>query len=442
MAISFAPLEAMLMGCPVIAPRNLDWPLFYDDRVNILLYEEGNYHSCKEVVDYFRSSEQIQLNLSRRGREAVLAMNSAELFTERWTSVLDAALASAVRGVGRLKTDANAPLSKTTLLRRSEKERAYELVTSLEMAGKDVVIGHPAKAWLNPRQLLRKYKSLRAYSPVRYDLMRKHCATKKTAVIVGDDFGLYSLCAAVLGSRVLSFNYHRWSCSELAFTAALNAVGGVPVDHIVFDDMRRPVYVNENRETRFDEPREDKDDYVLQAAPFDHYAARKAIGPIDLLCVDDVNFETRIIRGSLGSIKESRPALLIRCYRHGAHNIGAPTAELLRILNRLDYLTYYAPWDGEVRDLQLIENDVEPTLDTFLLYAFGREYAPFLLNKATGKIGDDPLTGSGPQSTVEGSSAESAISSPRTDRAPIGKIWQRVKESRIVAAVAKPFRLR
>jgi len=229
-AISFAPLEAMLMGCPVIAPRNLDWPLFYDDRVNILLYEEGNYHSCKEVVDYFRSSEQIQLNLSRRGREAVLAMNSAELFTERWTSVLDAALASAVRGVGRLKTDANAPLSKTTLLRRSEKERAYELVTSLEMAGKDVVIGHPAKAWLNPRQLLRKYKSLRAYSPVRYDLMRKHCATKKTAVIVGDDFGLYSLCAAVLGSRVLSFNYHRWSCSELAFTAALNAVGGVPVD--------------------------------------------------------------------------------------------------------------------------------------------------------------------------------------------------------------------
>ena len=102
---------------------------------------------------------------------------------------------------------------------------------------------------------------------------------------------------------------------------------------------------------------------------------------------------------------------------------------MLRILNRLDYLTYYAPWDGEVRDLQLIENDVEPTLDTFLLYAFGREYAPFLLNKATGKIGDDPLTGSGPQSTVEGSSAESAISSPRTDRAPIGKIWQRVKEA-------------
>jgi hypothetical protein len=192
----------------------------------------------------------------------------------------------------------------------------------------------------------------------------------------------------VLGSRVFCFNFHRWSCTELAFTAALNAVGRIQVDHIVFDDMRRPVYVNESRETRSDEPGKDKDEYVLQASTFDQYAARKAIDPIDLFCVDDVNFETRIIRGALGSIKYFRPALLIRCYRHGAHNVGASTAELLRVLNRIDYLAYYASWDGEVRDLQLIENDVEPTLDTFLLYAFGREYAPFLLNQATGKIGD------------------------------------------------------
>jgi hypothetical protein len=314
----------------------------------------------------------------------------------------------------------------------------YELVTSFEIAGKDVAVGHPAKRWLNPRQVFRKYKSLRVFSPVRYDLMKKHCAPQKTFVIVGDDFGLYSLCAAVLGSRVFCFNFHRWSCTELAFTAALNAVGRIQVDHIVFDDMRRPVYVNESRETRSDEPGKDKDEYVLQASTFDQYAARKAIDPIDLFCVDDVNFETRIIRGALGSIKYFRPALLIRCYRHGAHNVGASTAELLRVLNRIDYLAYYASWDGEVRDLQLIENDVEPTLDTFLLYAFGREYAPFLLNQATGKIGDDPQPESPHQSASE--DAGVAIADPR--RAPIGKIWERVKRSRIVAAVAKPFRLR
>ena len=215
-----------------------------------------------------------------------------------------------------------------------------------------MAIGHPPKVWLTPRQLFRKYKSLRAYSPVRYDLMKRHCAAQKTAVIVGDDFWLVLAvrCAPrCWASRVFSCNYHRWSCSELApFTASLNAVGPVQVDHIVFEDMRRPVYVNENRETRFDEPREAKDDYVLQAATFDHYAARKAISPIDLLCVDDVNFETRIIRGALGSIKEFRPALLIRCYRHGAHNVGASTAELLRGLkpNRLPRLLCRVGWRG------------------------------------------------------------------------------------------------
>jgi glycosyltransferase involved in cell wall biosynthesis len=174
-AISFAPLEAMLMGCPVIAPRNVDWPLIYDDRVNILLYEEGNIGSCKEAVDYFRSSERIQLDLSRRGREAILAMNSAELFTERWTRVLDAALASAARGVWRLKTDADAPLSKSTLVRRSGMNGGYELVTSFEIAGKDVAVGHPAKRWLNPRQVFRKYKSLRVFSPVCAAEDLRHC---------------------------------------------------------------------------------------------------------------------------------------------------------------------------------------------------------------------------------------------------------------------------
>jgi hypothetical protein len=144
-AISFAPLEAMLMGCPVIAPRNLDWPLFYEDRVNIILYEEGNYQSCKEAVQYFRSSEDIQLDLSRRGRDAVLEMNNAELFRERWARVLDAALASARRGDGRLRKDAAAPLSKFSLLRQSDDGNGYRLVTSFEIAGKDYAISHQTR---------------------------------------------------------------------------------------------------------------------------------------------------------------------------------------------------------------------------------------------------------------------------------------------------------
>jgi hypothetical protein len=163
-AISFAPLEAMLMGCPVIAPRNVDWPLIYDDRVNILLYEEGNYRSCKEVVDYFRSSDQVQLDLSRRGREAILAMNSAELFTQRWTRVLDAALASAARGVRRLQTDAPTRRCRNPPWFGDQgTDGGYELVTSFEIAGKDVAVGHPDKTWMNPRQVFRKYKSLRAF---------------------------------------------------------------------------------------------------------------------------------------------------------------------------------------------------------------------------------------------------------------------------------------
>jgi hypothetical protein len=72
--------------------------------------------------------------------------------------------ASAARGVRRLQTDAPTRRCRNPPWFGDQgTDGGYELVTSFEIAGKDVAVGHPDKTWLNPRQVFRKYKSLRAF---------------------------------------------------------------------------------------------------------------------------------------------------------------------------------------------------------------------------------------------------------------------------------------
>jgi hypothetical protein len=55
----------------------------------------------------------------------------------------------------------------------------------------------------------------------------------------------------------------------------------------VFDDRSRPVHVNEYLHARSDEPSHRSDDTVMETVTFDEYAAKRRIGTIDLVFIDE-----------------------------------------------------------------------------------------------------------------------------------------------------------
>lgn len=89
-AMSFAPLEAMSCGCPVIAPDNADWSKMFVNGQDVLLYEPGNRDSVLATIEHFNSSPELQHRLSVNGREAVKRNYGMKTFRARWRRVLDA----------------------------------------------------------------------------------------------------------------------------------------------------------------------------------------------------------------------------------------------------------------------------------------------------------------------------------------------------------------
>ena len=91
-ATSFAPLEAMALGCPMIAPDNADWRTDFDHGREILLYKAGDKESCLEQIHAFESSSDLRRSLSECGRAAVLQRFKKELFRGRWQRIISAAM--------------------------------------------------------------------------------------------------------------------------------------------------------------------------------------------------------------------------------------------------------------------------------------------------------------------------------------------------------------
>lgn len=91
-AMSFAPLECMACGCPMIAPNNMDWPKFFTDRQDIMLYRHRDQQSLYDTLKAYESSPALRRRLSENGRRIIQERFGAEQFRKRWSRVLDAAL--------------------------------------------------------------------------------------------------------------------------------------------------------------------------------------------------------------------------------------------------------------------------------------------------------------------------------------------------------------
>ena len=91
-ALSFAPLEAMICGCPLIAPNNLDWAKLFVEDEEILVYSPNDKTSLFDALKKYESSQELQCSLSRRGQQAIAERFTLERYRRRWSRVFDEAM--------------------------------------------------------------------------------------------------------------------------------------------------------------------------------------------------------------------------------------------------------------------------------------------------------------------------------------------------------------
>lgn len=371
-AISFAPLEAMVLGCPVVAPKNLDWPMFFDDRVNIVLYEERNYEACKEAVAYLRDSATIASDIACRGRDAVLRMNNASLFRERWSRVIDAAGAAATRGRRRLASTATEPLSNATSVRLAPSDAGrYSLMTSMVIGGRSVSISHPAEMWNLPRQFIHKYQDLSVYAPAKYELVKKASRSSKVVFDIGRDLGYYGYAAAEAGASVNFFNRSVKISQYIAETISENDLDRAAAVDVIFDRTIGETWLSPShavdRGALTDRATERRTTTTI-----DDYVSVDSARLPDLLIIDDPSHESNILRGAEACLRLSKPDVIVNCYKHAAYAKGAPSRDLITMLIDLGYSIEVCDWNAEaVAMVELIGSD-EPEFDVFLLYASHR----------------------------------------------------------------------
>ncbi len=92
-AMSFAPLEAMACGCPIIAPDNMDWTKMFTPDEDMLLYTEGDKVSLANALARYEGDESLRLRLSKNGRETVARRFGLPQFRAKWARTLEAAVA-------------------------------------------------------------------------------------------------------------------------------------------------------------------------------------------------------------------------------------------------------------------------------------------------------------------------------------------------------------
>lgn len=149
-ATSFAPLEAMALGCPVIAPDNLDWRIEFEPGREILLYEPGNQEACLEQIARFEADANLRTALSVAGRDAVIKRFRMELFRDRWQRVFDAAL-----NANDLSVSQGGCILRRGSGTMSSGDGHLDLVTELRCESVSASAVHPQLDGVNIRQSLR-----------------------------------------------------------------------------------------------------------------------------------------------------------------------------------------------------------------------------------------------------------------------------------------------
>lgn len=91
-AMSFAPLEAMACGCPMIAPDNMDWTKIFTPNEDVLLYKEGDKESLLVALMRFEDDPALRKKLSENGRITVEKHFGLPQFRAKWQRTLQAAM--------------------------------------------------------------------------------------------------------------------------------------------------------------------------------------------------------------------------------------------------------------------------------------------------------------------------------------------------------------
>ncbi|MBN7809073.1 glycosyltransferase family 1 protein [Agrobacterium rosae] len=91
-AMSFAPLEAMACGCPLIVPDNMDWTKLFTPDYDILLYKEADEHSLLSAIERYEADETFQRQLSNNARATVSKRFSLAQFRAKWQRTIEASM--------------------------------------------------------------------------------------------------------------------------------------------------------------------------------------------------------------------------------------------------------------------------------------------------------------------------------------------------------------
>lgn len=91
-AMSFAPLEAMAMGVPIIAPRRADWPIVIEHEKSGLLYEWGNVGDCMYQCTRLLHDPALAQRLSVNGPAVVGNFFTKKNFRRAWLWALEASV--------------------------------------------------------------------------------------------------------------------------------------------------------------------------------------------------------------------------------------------------------------------------------------------------------------------------------------------------------------
>ncbi len=182
-ATSFAPLEAMALGCPLVAPDNLDWSKEFEHGREVLLYKAGDIDSCLEQINLLNSSSLLRSYLSAAGREAVISRFTKELFRQRWKQVFDGVLAADL--IRPRKINCSMRRGSGVMIRNDGK---FDLATEIRLKAGSVCVIHPQsdeseirlslRNSLNSVNLLEGFASLAACGKL-----------SRHAVTMADDFG-------------------------------------------------------------------------------------------------------------------------------------------------------------------------------------------------------------------------------------------------------------
>ena len=183
-ATSFAPLEAMALGCPLIAPDNLDWRIEFERDREILLYRPGDASSCLDQIARFESNKGFRHSLSEMGRDAVFSRFRKDLFRERWERIFHAGVNAGYQA----SSDSGFSFRRGAGVVAREDGPNFDLITEIRLKHADIRVVHPRRDDVSVRQALRNEANSIDLLNGLHELVSLQ-GLPQSAVVIANDFG-------------------------------------------------------------------------------------------------------------------------------------------------------------------------------------------------------------------------------------------------------------